>query len=162
MLAAAQAVEHYEISRYGTLVAWAQKLDLGDAAQLREQTLNVEKLTDASLTALAESEINVEAERVEEGGEEEERPRRAAGGRRKWRGEPPISMKSSSWAAGPRPKCRVGAWPLLAADVECNKRSQPCIASWVKMGSARYYGTEHSRGCGRFSRPTERGPALQV
>jgi ferritin-like metal-binding protein YciE len=82
MLAAAQAVEHYEISRYGTLIAWANKLDLSDAAQLLEQTLEEEKLTDASLTALAESEINVEAEQAD-GEKEEGRPRRAAGGRRK-------------------------------------------------------------------------------
>ena len=82
MLAAAQAVEHYEISRYGTLIAWANKLDLSDAAQLLEQTLEEEKLTDASLTALAESEINVEAEQAD-GEREEDRSRRAAGGRRK-------------------------------------------------------------------------------
>ena len=82
MLAAAQSVEHYEISRYGTLVAWAEKMEMSDAAELLTATLEEEKLTDQKLTELAESEINVEAEQA--GGEdEEERPkRRAAGGRR--------------------------------------------------------------------------------
>ena len=77
MLAAAQAVEHYEISRYGTLVAWAEKMDMSDAAELLEATLEEEKATDAKLTELAESEINVEAEEADE-----EQPRRRAGGRR--------------------------------------------------------------------------------
>jgi ferritin-like metal-binding protein YciE len=62
MLAAAQAVEHYEISRYGTLKAWADKLGMKEAAQLLDQTLQEEKETDAKLTELAESEINVEAD----------------------------------------------------------------------------------------------------
>lgn len=64
MLAAAQAVEHYEISRYGTLKAWAEKLGMDDAAQLLDETLQEEKDTDEKLTELAESEINVEAEAV--------------------------------------------------------------------------------------------------
>ena len=82
MLAAAQSVEHYEISRYGTLVAWAEKLEMSDAAELLQVTLEEEKLADEKLTELAESEINVEAD---EAGDEEahDRPkRRAAGGRR--------------------------------------------------------------------------------
>jgi ferritin-like metal-binding protein YciE len=61
MLSAAQAVEHYEISRYGTLKAWAEKLGMDDVAELLEATLEEEKATDAKLTELAESEINVEA-----------------------------------------------------------------------------------------------------
>jgi ferritin-like metal-binding protein YciE len=64
MLAAAQAVEHYEISRYGTLKAWAEKLGMDDAAQLLDETLQEEKETDAKLTELAESEINVEADQA--------------------------------------------------------------------------------------------------
>jgi ferritin-like metal-binding protein YciE len=85
MLAAAQAVEHYEISRYGTLVAWAEKMKMSDAAELLEATLEEEKITDEKLTELAESEINVEAEQTEEGAEQEEQNgrRRAAGGRRR-------------------------------------------------------------------------------
>jgi ferritin-like metal-binding protein YciE len=61
MLAAAQAVEHYEISRYGTLKAWAEKLGLDDVAALLDATLEEEKATDLKLTDLAESEINIEA-----------------------------------------------------------------------------------------------------
>ena len=55
MLAAAQAVEHYEISRYGTLKAWAEKLGLDDVAALLDETLQEEKATDEKLTKLAES-----------------------------------------------------------------------------------------------------------
>jgi len=63
MLAAAQAVEHYEISRYGTLKAWAEKLGMNDAAQLLDETLQEEKETDEKLTELAESEINIDADK---------------------------------------------------------------------------------------------------
>jgi ferritin-like metal-binding protein YciE len=83
MLAAAQAVEHYEISRYGTLAAWADKLEMEDAAELLRTTLEEEKATDEKLSELAESEINVEAAKDEDGEEEMEAPRRAAGGRRR-------------------------------------------------------------------------------
>ncbi len=62
LLAAAQAVEHYEISRYGTLRAWAKKLGLNDAARLLEQTLIEEKKTDEALTRLATASINDIAE----------------------------------------------------------------------------------------------------
>src|SRR5450432_2352844 len=62
LLAAAQAVEHYEISRYGTLRTWAEELGMPDAAALLEATLKEEKATDAALTTLARSVVNVEAE----------------------------------------------------------------------------------------------------
>src|SRR6195952_942795 len=62
LLAAAQAVEHYEMSRYGTLRTWAEELGMPDAAALLEATLKEEKATDAALTTLAESVVNVEAE----------------------------------------------------------------------------------------------------
>lgn len=62
MLAAAQAVEHYEISRYGTLAAWADKLGMSEAAVLLRETLQEEKDTDAKLCELALSEINVSAD----------------------------------------------------------------------------------------------------
>jgi ferritin-like metal-binding protein YciE len=62
MLAAAQAVEHYEISRYGTLAAWADKLGMTEAAELLRTTLQEEKDTDAKLSELALSEINIEAD----------------------------------------------------------------------------------------------------
>ncbi len=61
MLAAAQSVEHYEMSRYGTLAAWAEKLGMSDAVKLLEATLEEEKATDLKLSKLAVSEINVEA-----------------------------------------------------------------------------------------------------
>jgi ferritin-like metal-binding protein YciE len=61
MLAAAQAVEHYEISRYGTLAAWAEKLGMPQAVKLLETTLEEERETDRKLSELAYSEINVEA-----------------------------------------------------------------------------------------------------
>jgi ferritin-like metal-binding protein YciE len=61
MIAAAQAVEHYEISRYGTLVSWSEQLDMKDAARTLSQTLDEEKQTDAKLTKLAESRINKKA-----------------------------------------------------------------------------------------------------
>jgi len=62
LLAAAQAVEHYEISRYGTLRTWAQELGLNRAVKLFEETLAEEKDTDAALTELAESSVNLHAE----------------------------------------------------------------------------------------------------
>jgi ferritin-like metal-binding protein YciE len=62
LLAAAQAVEHYEISRYGTLRTWAEELGLRDAASLLEATLEEEKETDETLTEIAESVVNQEAE----------------------------------------------------------------------------------------------------
>jgi ferritin-like metal-binding protein YciE len=62
LLAAAQAVEHYEISRYGTLKAWAEKLGLSEAVDLLEETLEEEKRTDETLSEIAESAVNAEAD----------------------------------------------------------------------------------------------------
>lgn len=62
LLAAAQAVEHYEMSRYGTLKTWAQELGLDDAVRLLDQTLEEEKKTDAALTRIAELAVNQQAE----------------------------------------------------------------------------------------------------
>jgi ferritin-like metal-binding protein YciE len=61
LLASAQAVEHYEISRYGTLKQWATQLGMDDAARLLDQTLQEEKKTDEALTALAEASVNLAA-----------------------------------------------------------------------------------------------------
>jgi ferritin-like metal-binding protein YciE len=61
LLAAAQAVEHYEISRYGTLKQWAQQLGMKDAVRLLDQTLQQEKKTDESLTTLADAAVNLAA-----------------------------------------------------------------------------------------------------
>jgi len=65
LLAAAQAVEHYEISRYGTLKCWAVELGYKDAAKLLDATLREEKKTDATLTQIAEGEVNRHAETAE-------------------------------------------------------------------------------------------------
>ena len=61
LLAAAQAVEHYEIARYGTLCAWASVLGMADAEELLQQTLQEETATDEALSSLAESSINSSA-----------------------------------------------------------------------------------------------------
>jgi ferritin-like metal-binding protein YciE len=61
MIAAAQAVEHYEITRYGTLITWSKQLGKNDVARVLEQTLNEEKATDKALTSLAEASINRKA-----------------------------------------------------------------------------------------------------
>jgi ferritin-like metal-binding protein YciE len=62
LLGAAQAVEHYEISRYGTLIAWAEELDLDDAVSLLEETLEEEEATDEALTEIAKTAINQQAQ----------------------------------------------------------------------------------------------------
>lgn len=61
MLAAAQAVEHYEITRYGTLIAWSNQIGKGDIAKILEQTLAEEKQTDEKLTQLGERKVNRKA-----------------------------------------------------------------------------------------------------
>lgn len=58
LIAAAQAVEHYEIARYGTLIAWAKELGADECAILLQETLEEERATDRALTALAEGEVN--------------------------------------------------------------------------------------------------------
>ena len=63
LLAAAQAVEHYEISRYGTLRAWAQQLGYKDAVKLLDETLAEESKTDDALTKLAEKAVNAAAQK---------------------------------------------------------------------------------------------------
>ncbi|WP_375429240.1 ferritin-like domain-containing protein [uncultured Sphingomonas sp.] len=62
LIAAAQAVEHYEIARYGTLVAWATQLGRENEAELLSETLDEEYATDKKLTELAERKINANAE----------------------------------------------------------------------------------------------------
>jgi ferritin-like metal-binding protein YciE len=66
LLAAAQAVEHYEIARYGTLATWAQELGHSEAVELLKATLEEEKNTDKTLTGIAKSVVNIEAEEAEE------------------------------------------------------------------------------------------------
>jgi ferritin-like metal-binding protein YciE len=61
LLSGAQAVEHYEISRYGTLIAWAKQLGLGDAAKLLDQNLAEEKNADRILNQIALNSVNQQA-----------------------------------------------------------------------------------------------------
>ena len=61
LLASAQAVEHYEITRYSTLIAWAQQLGRNDCANVLQQNLDEEKATDRKLTEIAESKVNRKA-----------------------------------------------------------------------------------------------------
>ena len=61
LIAAAQAVEHYEMTRYGTLVAWARQLGRADCASVLQQNLDEEKGADQKLTSLAESVVNRKA-----------------------------------------------------------------------------------------------------
>jgi ferritin-like metal-binding protein YciE len=61
LINAAQAAEHYEIARYGSLIAWARQLGRNDCASVLQKTLEEEKATDKKLTALAESKVNLRA-----------------------------------------------------------------------------------------------------
>ncbi len=61
LINAAQAAEHYEITRYGTLVAWAKRLGRNDCAAILQQTLDEEKTCDQKLTKLAEGTVNARA-----------------------------------------------------------------------------------------------------
>ena len=61
LVASAQAVEHYEITRYGSLIAWARQLGRDDCAQVLEQTLGEEKAADEALTQVAQSKVNARA-----------------------------------------------------------------------------------------------------
>lgn len=61
LTAAAQAIEHYEIARYGTLKTWAQQLGMNDAVKLLDQTLSEEIATDKKLTQVAEASVNQKA-----------------------------------------------------------------------------------------------------
>ena len=61
LIASAQAVEHYEITRYGDLIAWAKTLGRDDCASVLEETLKEEHAADGKLTAIAESGVNRKA-----------------------------------------------------------------------------------------------------
>ncbi|MBY5357877.1 ferritin-like domain-containing protein [Rhizobium leguminosarum] len=64
LISSAQAVEHYEIARYGTLIAWAKQLGLKDAVPLLQATLAEEEATDKKLTQIAESTANAKGKRA--------------------------------------------------------------------------------------------------
>ena len=61
LINAAQAAEHYEITRYGSLIAWANQLGRSDCVSLLQKTLDEEKATDQKLTKMAESRVNLRA-----------------------------------------------------------------------------------------------------
>ena len=61
LINAAQAAEHYEITRYGSLIAWARQLGRNDCASVLQKTLDEEKMTDQKLTSLAEGKVNLRA-----------------------------------------------------------------------------------------------------
>ena len=61
LIATAQAVEHYEITRYGSLIAWAKELGRADCASVLQRTLDEEKATDRKLTQMAETVVNLRA-----------------------------------------------------------------------------------------------------
>lgn len=61
LINAAQAAEHYEITRYGSLIAWAKQLGRSDCASVLQKTLDEEKETDKKLTMIAESKVNLRA-----------------------------------------------------------------------------------------------------
>jgi ferritin-like metal-binding protein YciE len=78
IIGSAQAIEHYEITRYGTLAEWARQIGYDRAAELLEETLEEEKQTDALLTELAQT-INERAEeQSKEDNDEEEKSERVA------------------------------------------------------------------------------------
>ncbi len=58
LISSAQAVEHYEIARYGTLIAWAEQLGMKDALPLLQANLDEEEATDKKLTQLAKTQAN--------------------------------------------------------------------------------------------------------
>jgi ferritin-like metal-binding protein YciE len=102
LIAGAQRVEHYEIAAYGTAMAWAEALDLGDVAKALSETLDEEKAANATLSALAESGINEAAttgESVDDDDEDEDAP--AAASRRPAEAAP-LSAKSARSRGGRR------------------------------------------------------------
>lgn len=72
LISSAQAVEHYEIARYGTLRTWAEELDMPEAAALLQETLDQEHACNDALTQIATGEVNVDAEDI--GGRREKGP----------------------------------------------------------------------------------------
>ena len=85
MIAAAQAMEHYEIARYGTLLAWAEMMGNRDAARMLDQTLLEEERADKILNRLAEDMINAEAMRID-GSQPKREPAPSRGKSQKRRG----------------------------------------------------------------------------
>ena len=94
LIASGQRAEHYEMAAYGTSIAWAKALELGEVAKVLQETLNEEKAADEKLSALAESGIN-EAATAGESEDEMDEEERAAKGRSR-SAEPPSAAASSA------------------------------------------------------------------
>lgn len=92
-----QAVEHYEINRYGSMHAWATELGMDEVAELLEESLGEEYAADEKLTAIAEGGVNAAAEGEDEGEEG------AGGGRRAASGSPKRSPARSSAKSATKP-----------------------------------------------------------
>jgi ferritin-like metal-binding protein YciE len=98
IIAAAQRVEHYEISAYGTVAAWADQLGRGEVAELLRETLEEEKHADSLLTSLAESGLNAEATAGNGGGagfDEDDEGSRSSSGRAQKQGAGRSGARSS-------------------------------------------------------------------
>ncbi len=94
IIAAAQAVEHYEITRYGALIAWAKELGHSQDAAILARSLEEEKAADRKLTAIAERRVNPQV-----GRDVRTRAGRKRPGRRPGRGEPPQTIAEGEGAA---------------------------------------------------------------
>ena len=121
LIAAAQAVEHYEITRYGALIAWASELGRGDCVPLLKASLAEEKATDQTLTALAERRVESAGQEEIRGGEAAKRPRapRGARPRRQARARP-------RRPSAPRRRNRVAARDLWLTRSAHRRACRPC------------------------------------
>jgi ferritin-like metal-binding protein YciE len=117
LIAAAQKAEHYEISAYGTLAAWAVALGQEQAAQVLNETLQEERETDKKLTAIAQTVVNSmesQREKEESESESEQRPRRQQPASRSRR-------KSTGAKSAPRSKRQSAR----GSRMQKSRRSQP-------------------------------------
>ena len=111
MIAAAQAVEHYEITRYGALIAWAKQLGRRDCAAVLRQNLVEEKATDKKLTAMAERRVNPAAERgtrTAAGRARKRAPSKASGSAAQSRRSAPARAAKKQKRASGKPKRASG------------------------------------------------------
>jgi ferritin-like metal-binding protein YciE len=110
LIASAQKVEHYEISAYGSAIAWAEALGLNEVCDLLNETLAEEKAADEKLSALAESGINqaATAGESEEGEEDEDEPTATRSGSRQEQPQASASARSASGAGAKSARARGG------------------------------------------------------
>ena len=109
LIAAAQAVEHYEMARYGTLRAWAEQLGMPEAVELLQATLEEETLTDEKLNQLAlAGGVNAAAEKEESAEDEEEEGAKRAPARSKSSKSASAGAKASGSSAGSRSSASSG------------------------------------------------------